>query len=251
MIWFTIDVEEVTDMNFHILWKGVPDIEYEDNIDFFLKSVKDKKIKTAFVLGSFAKKYPHIIKKIHSRGVEIACHGYYHNLVYREDFKDWSDNIKRAKELLEDMLMIDIKGYRSPSWSMPFEKRYYEELKRLGFFYSSSYFPMKNYMYGNSINRTKPFFVYTKYGKIEERPIPKYIIPFSGGFYLRILPLSILKLLFKRNLETVLYIHPYELQQGNLITYFKKYTKINLDYFLAFYSFGSSRSKLKEIVKSE
>ena len=250
MIWLTIDVEEVTDMNFTIKWKNRPLINYEKYIDQFIVLSKGHKT-TAFVLGSFAKKHPHLIKKLSDNDIEIACHGYKHNLVYKEDFTIWHEEINEAKKLLEEIIGKEVLGYRSPSWSMPFEKKYYAKLKEMGFEYSSSYFPMKNYMYGNSINKKQAFNIYTEHGTIQERPIAKNIIPFSGGFYLRVLPLWILKILFKKSDNTIMYIHPYELMQVNLLNYFRQYANINIDYILAFYSSSFAINKIKAILKNE
>jgi len=249
MIWFTIDVEEVTDMNFSVRWENPPYVEYEKYIDEFISFSKNFH-STAFVLGGFAKKYPDIVKKISKNGIEIASHGFKHELVYRQKFTQWSKELSDSKKLLEDLISKSVNGYRSPSWSMPFEKRYYEELVKIGFEFSSSYFPMKNYMYGNSINKTESFCIYTEFGKIEERPIPKFIIPFSGGFYLRVLPLWVLKVLFKKSKNSTLYVHPYELMDQNLMWFFKRFTKLNLDFFLAFYSTGFAKDKIREIIKS-
>lgn len=245
-MWLTIDVEEVTDMNFNILWKENPKIDYERYIDNFLE-VADDKNTTAFVLGSFAKKHPKIVEKL-SKHIEVASHGLNHNLIYKEGFNKWNDGIIESKKILEDITSKEIKGYRSPSWSLPFDKKYYGALVDAGYSYSSSYFPMKNYMYGNNINKTTPFKIYTQNGIIEERPISKKIIPFSGGFYLRVLPLWLLKIMFKNTDNSILYIHPYELIDKNLLNLFKNSADKNLDYFLAFYHLGYAKNKLKKIV---
>lgn len=246
-MWLTLDVEEVTDMNFDVHWKQTPPLEYEKYIESFIALSKNHKV-TAFVLGSFAKKHPQIVQKLAENGIEIACHGLYHNLVYTEDFEQWSQDLVEAKKILEELTCKPVVGYRSPSWSIPFEQHYYEFLAKAGFKYSSSYFPMKNYMYGNSIDKKTPFFIYTKYGKVQERPIAKKIIPFSGGFYLRVLPLWLLKLLFKKTNNSVLYVHPYELMDINLLYYFKKYATYNIDYFLAFYASSPASKKIKALL---
>lgn len=250
MIWLTIDVEEVTDMNFNVKWKKEPILDYEKRIDYFIELSNGHKA-TAFVLGSFAKKYPHIVKKLSDSGIEIACHGLNHNLVYNEDYEVWGENLLEAKNILEEIISKKVVGYRSPSWSMPFEKRYYKELAKIGFEYSSSYFPMKNYMYGNSINKQSPFNIYTDYGILQERPVVKNIIPFSGGFYLRVLPLWLLKLLFNNTKNPILYVHPYELLDKNLLNYFKKYASFNVDYFLAFYASSYVKDKIKAILDAK
>lgn len=249
-MWLTIDVEEVTDMNFSVQWREEPPLEYERYIDTFIALAKNCNA-TAFVLGSFAKKYPHIVQKLSKNGIEIACHGLHHNLLYTEKFDTWGKDLMQAKKILEEITCKPVLGYRSPSWSMPFEKKYYEFLAKAGFKYSSSYFPMKNYMYGNSINKKTPFNIYTKYGQVQERPIPKNIIPFSGGFYLRVLPLWLLKLLFKNTKDAILYVHPYELMETNLLHYFKKYASYNVDYFLAFYASSYAKDKIKAILDAK
>lgn len=246
-MWLTLDVEEVTDMNFHVLWKKNPPLEYERYIESFILLAKERKA-TAFVLGSFAEKHPEIVKRLAQSGIEIACHGLHHNLVYKEPFSKWSEDLLQAKRILENLTQKDVVGYRSPSWSMPFEKRYYEFLAKSGFRYSSSYFPMKNYMYGNSIEKKSPFFIYTRHGKIEERPIPKKIIPFSGGFYLRVLPLWLLKRLFAKTKNPVLYVHPYELMEENMLLYYRRYAAVNIDYFLAFFATSPAKRKIEAIL---
>jgi len=243
----TIDVEEIIDTNFHILWKKEPKVDYERLIDNFIELSQNYKAK-AFVLGTFAKKYPHLVRKLHSNGIEIASHGYEHNLVYNVSFQNWIEDIRVSKKILEDLIGCEVNGYRSPSWSMPFKKEYYEELAKAGFSFSSSYFPLKTYMYGNSVNKKSPFVVVTKYGEIVEYPIVRDFIPFSGGFYLRVLPMWILKAFFKKVNNSILYIHPYELMDENLMGYFRKYASFNLDFLLAFYSFGLPKNKIKEII---
>ena len=244
----TIDVEKITDTNFNIKWIKTPNIDYERLIDNFIELSKNVDKKIAFVLGSFAKEYPELVKKLYKNNIEIASHGYNHDLVYKKSFLEWSEDIYKSKSLLEDLISKEIKGYRSPSWSLPFDKKYYNELAKRGYKYSSSYFPIKTYMYGNSINKKQPFKIYTENGIITEYPISKNFIPFSGGFYLRVLPLSVLKYLFKNTENSILYIHPYELLDKNLIAYFKNYAEFNLDFFLAFYSLGLPKNKIKEIL---
>ena len=106
-------------------------------------------------------------------------------------------------------------------------------------------------MYGNSINKKTPFYIYTEFGKIQERPIAKNIIPFSGGFYLRVLPTWMLKLMFKKTKNAILYVHPYELMQTNLLKYFLKYTTLNIDYFLAFYASRYAKNKIEDILNEK
>ena len=73
---------------------------------------------TFFVLGWIAERLPHLVREIHSRGHEVASHGYSHQCSY--DFS--SDNLKGdlldSKKLLEDVIGDRVYGYRAPSFSI-------------------------------------------------------------------------------------------------------------------------------------
>jgi len=252
-VWLTIDIEEITDTNFNIRWKCSSDLKYEKLIESWIELNNRLGYKsTCFVLGSFATKYPNLIKKLYDNGHEIASHGINHALVNSISIKEWRDSIYKSKHILEDIIGEEVKGYRSASWSLPFDKDYYEILIEEGYSYSSSYFPIKTYMYGNSIDKKRPFKISTNMGEITEYPILKNIIPYSGGFYLRAIPFIIEKYLLnnsiKQGYKPIIYIHPYELLDINLINYFRKKTSINLDFILAFYSTSSPLKKIEKLL---
>ncbi len=252
-LWLTIDVEKIEDANFGITPKKSLDIDYDAIIQRWIALCAKYHIKsTAFVLGSFAQEFPHTIRKLHEAGHEIACHGLRHELVYKIDFPTWKEETKRAKEILENIIQAPVVGYRSPSWTLPFEKRYYEALVKIGFRYSSSYFPFKTYMYGNSIDKKHPFVITTPTGEITEIPIPKYIIPFSGGFYMRVLPFFVIRMLFERltnqGVKPIIYTHPYELLP-NLFTRFAHEVKWDMAYFLTFFRIADSYARFDTILK--
>lgn len=251
-IWLTIDVERVEDANFGVtVLKPALNIDYEQMIDKWF-TITNESVFCAFVLGDFAKKYPTIIQNLSRSKSDIACHGMHHDLVYKQDYKKWRAELSNFKKLLEDLSGKEVVGYRSPSWSLPFEKKYYETLIEEGFLFSSSYFPLKTYMYGNSINKKNPFVVSTESGEITEIPVPKYIIPFSGGFYMRVLPKLLIsffmKQLKKECVKPVIYIHPYELMDGFLIQNFKNEIKIDKSYLLTFVQYRNTYKKLSNLL---
>jgi len=253
--WLTIDIEEITDSNFSLRWSSNPKLEYERLIDNWLQLCDELGVKsTCFVLGNFAKNNKNVIQRINSLGHEIASHGMNHKLVYSESLSKWENSIRESKDILEGIIGREIKGYRAASWSMPFEKKYYDILAKNGFSYSSSYFPFKTYMYGNSVNKIDPFTIYCDSGNVLEIPIPKYYIPFSGGFYLRVIPSIIQKYCLKKinrnNHKAVVYIHPYELLNDcSGIEYFFSKARLNLDFFLSFFSTSKPINKIKKIYK--
>ncbi len=196
--------------------------------------------------------FPAIIKELSNAGHEIACHGLRHELIYNLPFDTWVEETKEAKKILEDLIGKEVAGYRAPSWSMPFKKRYYEALVDLGFLYSSSYFPFKTYMYGNSIDRKLPFTISTAKGSITEIPIVKNVIPFSGGFYMRVLPFFLILYLFgnliKKGYKPIIYTHPYELLP-NLFASFRKSVQMDLSYFLTFFTIEDSYKRFDTILQ--
>ena len=253
-IWLTIDVEEVEDANFGITPKKKLDIDYPSIMEKWMRLCDRHHIKsTAFVLGSFAQKYPDTIKKLHDAGHEIACHGLRHELVYDLDYEVWYEETARAKAILEDITGSEVKGYRSPSWTLPFQKRYYEALADMGFAYSSSYFPFRTYMYGNAIDKKRPFIIFTDKGQITEIPVPKYIIPFSGGFYMRVLPFFVVKFLLKRLMaqghKPIIYTHPYELLP-DLFGRFLDRVRLDKAYILTFANIADSYKRFDTILQN-
>jgi len=253
--WLTIDIEELSDTNFNLTKKRTLELNYEELVDNWLEVCEKYNYKsTAFVLGSFALKYPNIIKKLSDAGHEISSHGLNHDLVFKTEFSKWKDSITDSKKILEDITGKEVNGYRSASWSLPFEKSYYERLFELGYKYSSSYFPLKTYLYGNSIDKKNPFEIFTKSGVITEIPIPKLIVPFSGGFYLRMFPSFLQKLLanklIKKSIKPVIYIHPYELiDNGYILKFYSQYFKKNIDLFLAFGATSRPLDDIEELLK--
>jgi len=248
-IWLTMDVEQLPDANFGVKVRVDPGIAYERIIDEWIEQAERLDVKsTCFVLGSFAQKYPKAIERLAAHGHEIASHGLTHDLVYEQSFETFTHSIRESKKILEDITQGPVEGYRSASWSLPFEKRYYEALVQAGYRYSSSYFPFKTYMYGNSIDRKAPFEITTASGKIREIPLVKSYLPFSGGFYLRVLPSWLLRVLMRSLIaeghRPIIYTHPYEMTGDYLATSMRKSIGFDMAYVLAFAETSPSRKKL-------
>ncbi len=249
-----MDIEQLHDANFGVSLRKTPKINYESIIDNWIEKCEEWQIKsTCFTLASFAKKFPKSVEKLAQNGHEIASHGLTHNLIYKDSFEAFENSITESKKVLQDLSQTEVKGYRSASWSLPFEKKYYEALVKSGYSYSSSYFPFKTYMYGNSIDRKKPFEILTDSGSIKEIPLLKSLLPFSGGFYLRVLPLQVhkilMKSLIKNGYKPIIYTHPYEMQGSYLPLSMRDDVKINLPYILAFAETSISQNKLEKLLK--
>ena len=115
---------------------------------------------TFFVLGWVAKRNPHLVRQIASRGHEIASHGYAHRLVYDQTPQAFRDDVRRAKGLLEDAGGCLVAGYRAPSYSItPRSLWAVDVLIEEGYTYDSSIFPIRHDRYGIPVSPREPFAV--------------------------------------------------------------------------------------------
>ncbi|MGB9081955.1 MAG: XrtA system polysaccharide deacetylase [Desulfuromonadaceae bacterium] len=181
---------------------------------------------TFFILGWVAERLPALIKEIHRRGHEIACHGYGHELVYAIGPERFRSDIHRSKILLEDQCGERVNGYRAPSYSITGKSLWaLNILVEEGFTYDSSVFPIIHDTYGIPDAQRFPHRLQTEAGPLMEFPLttlPLRIggkemrLPIAGGGYLRLLPAEFVAWGIKRinNQEkqpTVLYFHPWEI----------------------------------------
>ena len=102
-----------------------------------------------FVLGWIAKRFPDLIRRIKGEGHEIACHGYAHQLIYKQSKEEFRKDIRKAKSILEDITGDEVIGYRAPSYSITNKSKWaFEVLVEEGFKYDSSIFPIRHDFYG-------------------------------------------------------------------------------------------------------
>jgi len=221
----------------------------ENNTYKVLDLLDEHKVKaTFFVLGWVAEHYPGLVRDIHGRGHEVACHGYNHRLVYNLSPAEFREDVKMARNLIEDVTGEPILGYRAASYSITRDSLWaFDVLIEEGFAYDSSIFPVHHDRYGipdadrfcHEISRPS--------GTIKEFPMStlrfrilnfESRIPIAGGGYLRLLPLKFIewgirRLNEKEKQPAVLYIHPWEFDpeqprlKGSLLSVFRHY--VNLD----------------------
>jgi len=85
----------------------------------YLNNGQDEKVRaTFFVLGWLAERLPNLVHEIHSRGHEVASHGYYHNLCNEQSREDLKADLCDSKTLLEDIIGAQVYGYRAPSFAI-------------------------------------------------------------------------------------------------------------------------------------
>jgi polysaccharide deacetylase family protein (PEP-CTERM system associated) len=225
---FTVDLEDwyqglEIDMNH---WgRFLPRIE--NGLDVLLDLCDEANVHaTFFVLGHQAEKTPEVIRKVHDRGHEIACHGYSHRFIYEQTPQQFQLEVRRAKQVLEQITGDSVDGFRAPFFSIT-EKSVWalDLLLEEGFRYDSSLFPVLNYRYGLRAAARVPGTIKTPAGaslfeiplstvRFPHPDLPGINLPISGGGYFRLYPYALtralVKLLEKQGTGLVFYVHPWE-----------------------------------------
>src|ERR1700694_1314 len=73
---------------------------------------------TFFILGWVADRFPSLVRRIHERGHEVACHSFWHRRVYSLSPREFRDDTRAACEAIEQAASVRVQGYRAPTWSV-------------------------------------------------------------------------------------------------------------------------------------
>ena len=245
----TIDVEDY----FHVAalasaisresWSS-REYRVERNTEQLLALLEEKNVHgTFFVLGWVAERSPALLRRIADAGHEIACHGYSHELVFRQTRDEFREETRRAKALLEDAIGQPVLGYRAASFSITRASLWaLDVLIDLGFKYDSSIFPIRHDRYGIPDASPHPGPVAAPTGRIiTEFPMNAATflglkIPVSGGGYFRIFPYWVtragLRQINRAQRPFVFYMHPWEIDPGQprirvgALSRFRHYTNL-------------------------
>ena len=219
---------------------------FEKNVLTLLNLFDQYRIRsTFFVLGWNAERAPALVREIQSRGHEIASHGYTHDLCPSLDADALYSDLKRSKDLLEEICGSQIKGYRAPSFSVSDEV--IKLLKRAGYQYDSSYDSSGlNSRHGKIKLETykKTGIAYRDTDGFAELPvsnlqIARTTVPWGGGGYFRLLPNPVFNAGVRKILNSndgyMFYTHPWEfdpeqprVKQASASNRFRHY--VNLGY---------------------
>ena len=177
---------------------------------------------TFFVLGWVAERNPALVKEIADRGHEVACHGFSHELVYKQTPEVFREETIKSKRILEDIIQAPVTGYRAASYSIV-EKTLWalDILVEAGFEYDSSIFPVRHDRYGIPDAVEVPHHLKTPRDRsIIEFPLStakvfNYKLPIAGGGYFRLYPYALskagLKQVNRRQQPFIFYLHPWEI----------------------------------------
>lgn len=227
----SIDVEEW----FHILdvpstpplaeWDALPS-RVEASFRTMLDLFAEKRVRaTLFFLAWVAERHPHLVREAQAGGHEIASHGHAHQLVYTQDRAAFTADIRRAKDILEQIAGTAVQGYRAPGFSVTERTPwFFDAVAEAGHTYDSSVFPGERGHGGLPGALPVPHVVATAHGDLVEFPISlaSFLgkrLYFFGGGYLRFFPYPLVR---RKAMEVlgegrpvVVYLHPREVDPAH------------------------------------
>jgi polysaccharide deacetylase family protein (PEP-CTERM system associated) len=177
---------------------------------------------TFFILGYVAERHPRLIREIVRAGHEVACHSYYHRLVYSQTPDEFRQDLRNTKQRLEDLTGTAVLGYRAPSYSITAQSLWaLDILIEEGFSYDSSIFPVHHDRYGMPEAERFPHVLHRSSGEIIEFP-PSTVrvgglnFPISGGGYFRLLPYRLFRFGWQKINRSeaesaIFFVHPWEI----------------------------------------
>jgi polysaccharide deacetylase family protein (PEP-CTERM system associated) len=181
---------------------------------------------TFFFVGWVAEKFPELVRDVHARGHELACHSYWHRAVYSLTPDEFRKDTRAAVRAIEDAAGVKVYGYRAPSWTITKDSLWaLDILAEEGFTYDSSIYPVLHDLYGVPGAQRFPHTLTCANGQTLREYPPTTVRIFgttlgaAGGGYLRMLPLAYTHWAFRQieqsNQErVVVYVHPWEIDPG-------------------------------------
>ena len=220
---------------------------------------KNDTLATFFVVGELLESNPEIFDKIVENEHEIAFHTMYHTRIDSPDFKQ-----SFPKEIAEfsELTNKKSKGFRAPTFSLNETSSWsIDSLSKFDYIYDSSVVPAKTDLYGLPNAQHGPYRISsdllendTTDGKLIEFPllVTKFLgkkIPAAGGFYLRTLPMRVIKNAIrqyeKQGIPASFYIHSWELTPEHM-------PKIELPFkenFATYHNINKGYNRMDELLK--
>lgn len=207
--WYHFDIFSTEDK-----WKSYP-----PRIDLYLPRILDKLDEhetkaTFFCLGWIARNYPAVLKQIHKRGHEIACHSDKHFFVRQMTPESFNEDMVLALKSIEDVVGEKITSFRAPAFTISEDATWaFEVLAENGIDTDCSIFPASRSFGGfPSFGEATPTLIKYKDYLIKEFPIStgsvlgKQMV-FGGGGYFRLFPYWLIKRLTNSLNYNMTYLH--------------------------------------------
>ncbi len=184
---------------------------------------------TCFVQGYVARDYPDLVAEIARRGHEVGCHSHSHRPLHVMDATSLRHELNEARARIEDACGRRVVGFRAPDFSVgppcdriaDVNRDVFRALAEQGYVYDSSVVPARMRRYGVRMAPPGPFRLHEGLLEIPLGSVRLHRrFPALGGGYLRIFPLGLHRLAIAQadaaGRVPVVYVHPYELDGGEL-----------------------------------
>lgn len=173
---------------------------------------------TFFFLGELAAEAPSLVRATAQRGHEIGFHGHRHVMLNTLSEASLRAELKTWKRRLEQIGGALVCGYRAPYFSLTRETPWaLRSIADAGFAYDASIYPGPN-------DRSGWWRAPKRVSRIEGTKLTIFPVPmlhsllpiaFSGGAYLRLLPMPVISAGFalrgRARQPGMIYLHPWEL----------------------------------------
>ena len=214
---------------------------------------------TFFVVGELLETNPEIFDKITENEHEIAFHTMYHTRIDSPNFKE---NFRNEIEKFSKLTNKKTKGFRAPTFSLNETSSWIIDLlSEYDYIYDSSIVPAKTDLYGTPNAEIKPYRISsdslendTIDGKLIEFPllVTKFLgkkVPAGGGFYLRTLPMRVIKNAIrqyeKQEIPATFYIHSWELTPE----FMPKLPLSTKDKFITYHNLQKAFTKMNQLIQ--
>ena len=214
---------------------------------------------TFFVVGELLETNPEIFDKITENEHEIAFHTMYHTRIDSPNFKE---NFRNEIEKFSKLTNKKSKGFRAPTFSLNETSSWIIDLlSEYDYIYDSSIVPAKTDLYGTPNAEIKPYRISsdslendTIDGELIEFPllVTKFLgkkVPAGGGFYLRTLPMRVIKNAIrqyeKQEIPATFYIHSWELTPE----FMPKLPLSTKDKFITYHNLQKAFTKTNQLIQ--
>ncbi|NLV12547.1 polysaccharide deacetylase family protein [Haloarcula argentinensis] len=176
---------------------------------------------TAFVVSSVAQSHPDAVRALADAGIEIASHTHTHQLLSDLDSEERRAELSQSKDVLERATDERVSGFRAPAFDITDD--HFELLSDVGYTYDSSVVSSRSIpgWYGGEYDLHEPAPATAVYpdapDSITEFPasvMPGLQLPLTGTWLRFFGPrytILGMKLLARRDITPMLYVHPWEL----------------------------------------
>lgn len=219
---------------------------------------KNDTFATFFVVGELLEVKPDLLDKIVQNGHEIAFHTMQHMRLDSMNSQKFEEEVENFAKMTDGKS----RGFRAPTFSLNESTRWaIDVLSKHNYLYDSSIVPAKTRLYGLAGAESKPYRISSSdiakndpNSKIWEFPLLTTTllgkkIPAAGGFYLRVLPLTIIEKAIKRyeaeSNPATFYIHSWELVPECM----PKISVPFMNNFVTYHNLKKAPHKMTQIIK--